>query len=978
MSLERKLLLTILSLIALASVVFQIVVYQETRKHVEADLLQRAEQVRNVLMATRRVYHHQFIESEVPLNENTLGFLPAHAMARISQDFGNWDDSGLSFNNVSDDPRNPSQQADPLEAKAIEFFRANPEAEYRFVSDKEGSDQTFFHYSQPIWIEAYCLQCHGSKATAPETIQSTYDNAYDYTVGELKGLLSILIPSKEVESTIQRNFIAQLGATFFLLIAVVLGIFLSIRRFVAAPINKLKDGMGKLASGRLDHRMDQLSGEFQQIGESFNAMALSLDESQRAIKKSEERFRQLVETAQDGIILIDESGQILLCNQSAAGIFGYRPEKLHGKNIDDLIPERFRQHHQLILEQITRGESQGHLGATAEVVGRRSDGTEFPIEISPNSWAEGQERYHLAILRDVTDRKAAEQKLIASERKFHTMIDWTQDWEYWVRPDGSFHYTTPSVTDLTGYQPEEFEADPQLIDRIVHPDDLGKWQAHLAQHPLDSDAGTCLNLELRLVRKDGETIWIEHTCRPVQGEDGEFLGRRVSVREITSRKNAEQQAYYLAFHDALTDLPNRRMLTERLERALLRCRRSNQYGAVIMLDLDHFKKINDTEGHGLGDRVLIEVSRRLAGVLRKKDTVARLGGDEFIIIAEDLGTALAEAGSRAERIAVQIRAALNESITIDGKAVPYDISASLGLALFGSQPDTVESLLGQADVAMYQAKDSGRDQVRFFNPDMQAIIEQRTSIERALKNALQAQQFLLYYQPQVDRDGRWVGVEALVRWHHPDRGLVPPGEFIPLAEQSGLIIDIGQWVMETACEQIQAWSGSKTTQAWTIAVNVSARQFHQEDFVDRVRETLMKTGADPARLKLEVTESIIIENVDTVIERMRALADLGVTFSLDDFGTGYSSLSYLKRLPIQQLKIDQSFVRDIHNDTDNAAAIVRTVLAMAEALGLDVVAEGVETEAQLAFLDRNGCPAYQGYLFARPMPIDELMTKLNT
>ncbi|MFP4334728.1 MAG: EAL domain-containing protein, partial [Wenzhouxiangella sp.] len=906
MSLERKLLLTIFVLVGLGVAVFQVLLYQETREQAEQDLLERAEQIRNVLMATRRVYHHQFIDSGIELTERTLGFLPAHAMSRISADFGNWDKSGLSFNNVSDDPRNPMQKADVIEADAIDHFRANPDNEYRFTAFDGESGQTFFHYAQPIWIEPYCLQCHGSQASAPQAIRAAYDSAYDYQVGDLKGILSIRVPAGQLEARVERNLIAQLGWGLVLLMLVVLAISWSIRRFVTIPLTRLGRGMERLAAGDLAHRIDRLHGEFQDIGETFNDMALRLDQSRRAISRSEERFRKLVETAQDGIMLTDQHGRILLCNDSAATIFGYRAEDLEGQPVDQLIPERHRDAHRLMLERLSRGEKVGHIGSMAEVVGLHRDGYEFPIEISPNSWQADDTRYHLAILRDITERKAAEQQLIDSERKFQTMIDWTRDWEYWILPDGSFHYTTPSVRELTGYDAGEFTADPGLLDRIIHPDDRRRWQDHLAEHVPENDDDACLDLELRLIRKDGAEIWIQHACRPVRGESGEYLGRRVSVRNITARKDAEQRAYHLAFHDALTDLPNRRMLIDRLERALARSRRSHEFGTVIMLDLDHFKKINDTRGHSLGDRVLVEVARRLTSVLREKDTVARLGGDEFIVVVEDLGTDSTTAAAHAERVAIQLRDALARKIVLDDDPTAYDVSASLGLALFGQNGDSVESLLRQADVAMYQAKDSGRDRLRFFNPEMQALVERRTALEQALKRALENDEFQLYYQPQVDRDGRWIGVEALLRWHDPDHGLISPGEFIPVAEQSGLIIQIGQWVMETACHQIRAWADDARTRAWTVAVNVSARQFHQDDFVDLVRAILNQTGADPARLKLELTEGIVLDNVDTVIERMHALAGLGVSFSLDDFGTGYSSLSYLKRLPIQQIKIDQS------------------------------------------------------------------------
>ncbi|WP_295412788.1 EAL domain-containing protein, partial [uncultured Thiodictyon sp.] len=388
-------------------------------------------------------------------------------------------------------------------------------------------------------------------------------------------------------------------------------------------------------------------------------------------------------------------------------------------------------------------------------------------------------------------------------------------------------------------------------------------------------------------------------------------------------------------------------------------------GALMFVDLDNFKVLNDTLGHSVGDLLLQQVAGRLLDCVRESDTVARLGGDEFVVMLEGLSERTEAAAAKAQGIGVKLLAALNEPYELAGYRCHS--TASLGIALIADRHTPVEDLLKQADLAMYQAKAAGRNTLRFFNPDMQAALEARSALETQLRDGLRDGQFLLYYQAQVDGAGDLTGAEALVRWQHPQRGLVAPGEFIPLAEETGLILPLGRWVLESACAQLAAWAHQPPRAHLTLAVNVSARQFRDPGFVDQVRAALAASGADPHRLKLELTESLLLEDVTDTIAKMTALKSLGLGFSLDDFGTGYSSLSYLKRLPLDQLKIDQSFVRDAL-DNPNDAAIIRAILALAPNLNLTVIAEGVETPAQRAFLIASGCRAFQGYLFGRPGP----------
>ena len=475
-------------------------------------------------------------------------------------------------------------------------------------------------------------------------------------------------------------------------------------------------------------------------------------------------------------------------------------------------------------------------------------------------------------------------------------------------------------------------------------------------------------------RKNGEIYPKAMTITAVRDKD-QYVTHYVAVfRDISNRKKSEQEIHQLAFYDPLTGLPNRRLLLDRLQQALAVSARNGRHGALLFLDLDHFKTINDTQGHAMGDQLLIEVARRLPTCLREGDSVARLGGDEFVVVLEDLSSDADEAATQTELVAEKIRFELDKPYVL--KDFEYLSSVSIGITLFFNHQESAEDLLQHADVAMYQAKMAGRNAIRFFDPNMQTALETRAIMEGDLRRALDKQQFRMYYQIQVDNLGRSLGAEVLLRWEHPEQGLVSPMQFIPLAEETGLIVPIGLWAMQMACAQLKEWQRDSLTRDLTLSVNVSAKQFRQVDFVAQVQRALLESGAKPSHLKLELTESTVLENVEDTISKMLEIKALGVNFSLDDFGTGYSSLQYLKRLPLDQIKIDQTFVRDIASDL-NDAAIVQTIIAMTEALGLNVIAEGVETEAQQEFLDNNGCHAFQGYLFSKPVPLEQFEALLN-
>ncbi len=526
-----------------------------------------------------------------------------------------------------------------------------------------------------------------------------------------------------------------------------------------------------------------------------------------------------------------------------------------------------------------------------------------------------------------------------------------------------------AFTSITGYTIQDvIGLNPRILSSGRQDDDFYRtmWQSINANGAWDG--------EIWNRRKNGE-IYPEHlTITAVKDQGGNVTNYVAALADITQSKTAEEEIKNLAFYDPLTGLPNRRLLQDRLKQALASSGRSGRKGALLFIDLDNFKALNDTLGHDIGDLLLQQVAQRLSPCVREGDTVARLGGDEFVVMLEDLSKDALESAAQTEAVGEKILATLNQPYQLGPQE--HHSTSSIGASLFTDHQQPIEDLLKQADIAMYQAKKAGRNTLRFFDPQMQDTINIRAALEGDLRKALEQQQFHLYFQTQVDSSLRLVGAEALIRWVHPERGLVSPAQFIPLAEDTGLILPIGQWVMETASVQLKEWQNDVRTRDLVLSVNVSAKQFRQPDFVNQVQAAVRRHAIDPKLLKLELTESMLLENIEDTIATMSTLKGVGVQFSLDDFGTGYSSLQYLKRLPLNQLKIDQSFVRDIATDNSDKA-IVRTVIAMARGLNLDVIAEGVETEEQRQFLLDEGCEHFQGYLFSKPVPIEQFEALLK-
>ncbi len=552
-------------------------------------------------------------------------------------------------------------------------------------------------------------------------------------------------------------------------------------------------------------------------------------------------------------------------------------------------------------------------------------------------------------------------RLKSVEDRLSTILNSVDAYIYIKDPELRYQYVNRKVSELFGTSAADV---------------VGKVDSDF----FDADTSDKLRVNDLRVVKHGERVEEEETNRSA---DGTFTHTYLSVKlpllrpdgsvyalcgistDITKHKRAEEAIHQLAFYDPLTQLPNRRLLMDRLRQALAAHVRDQECGALLFIDVDNFKDLNDTLGHPVGDHLLHQIAQRLAACTRAQDTLARQGGDEFVVMLQGLSPSLPHAVQQTRLVAAKILHTLAEPYQLDQHQ--YQTTVSIGVTLFSSPEVGQDELLKQADLAMYQAKADGRNAVRFFNPQMQAQVNARTALEADLHHALAAAQFVLHYQPQMNSLGQQLGVEALVRWQHPQRGLVSPAEFIPIAEASGLILPLGRWILVQACHQLVAWSADPGKAHYSVAVNVSARQFRQPDFVRLVQGALQETGANPHHLELELTESQLLDNIDSVIAKMSALKALGVRFSLDDFGTGYSSLSILKKLPLDQLKIDQSFVRDMLSDPQDAS-IIRTIVTLGDSLGLQVIAEGVETEAQRDAILHLGCTHFQGYLFGRPVP----------
>jgi len=685
---------------------------------------------------------------------------------------------------------------------------------------------------------------------------------------------------------------------------------------------------------------------------------LADSEKELALRESRDLLRLFIRHSLSSLAMFDREMRYLEASERWLEEFGLSKKKFFGLSHYEVFPE--------IQERWKAIHRRGLAGETVTCNDDRFDREDGKThwmrwEVRPWRKVDGTVGGIVIFSEDTSDLRRAEKAMEQSEVRYRTAFQTSLDAICITQlRDGKYLDVNQAFLDVTEYDRHEVVGRTSL--------DLGLW-ADPQDRSLMIDRLQkrlpCKDLQIQFRRKSGEVFWTMVSAS-MMDLDGEPCLLTV-VRDITESKRAEEEIRRLVFYDSLTELANRRMLMEQLRKSIATGGRTHLKRALLFVDLDDFKTLNDTLGHHIGDLMLKEVGQRLTFCVREVDTVGRLGGDEFVVLLEELSADAEESAAQAEKVAEKIRATLDQPYELEGFAC--NTTCSIGITVFGDQHENVNELLQQADIAMYQAKSLGRNLIRLFAPSLQASVNARAEKERDLREGIEKGQFQLYYQPQI-KHGRVIGCEALLRWKHPRLGLLAADEFIPLAEETGLILPLGDWVLETACRQLAAWRSSPETARIHIAVNVSALQLRKHDFVETVLETIARTGANPKRLALELTESMMIDNVEEVIDKMTRLKLQGVRFSVDDFGKGYSSLAYLRRLPLDELKIDRAFIRDMHLDA-NGGTIAQTIITLGQAMGLSVIAEGVETERQRDMLSKLGCHAFQGYFFIRPLPLEE-------
>jgi diguanylate cyclase (GGDEF)-like protein/PAS domain S-box-containing protein len=711
--------------------------------------------------------------------------------------------------------------------------------------------------------------------------------------------------------------------------------------------------------GAQDYIVKDTAGKFLRLLSSVINRVLASHTEKMEISKLRVLHQTILHTVADGVIGIDNTGIILFSNQSAEKLLSYLPNALVGSNIAKILcpngkPAAWCDNP---LANLTDFES--NIQRDSDFISG-SDGKLFPIsytaarlnitDVCSMGW--------VLVFQNISERKAIEQDLRIAATAFetHDAIVITDAQSKILKVNRAFSEITGySAGEVLGKNPRMMQSGRQDRDFYIK-----MWQELLCS---GSWSG-----EIWDKRKNGEIYpkWVTiSVVKDIRQEPTHYVA---VFSDITARKKIEEEVHNLAFYDALTKLPNRRLLLDRFQAALAASARRDDYGALLFIDLDRFKTLNDTLGHEYGDLLLIEVSIRIKSCVREMDTVARFGGDEFVVLMEVASNDPDDATRKTAQVAEKIRNALSEPYTLKGHE--HHSSPSIGVNLFHGNDESIASLIEHADMAMYQAKHAGRNAVRFFDPVMQQNATTHDALGNDLHYAIELQQLHLHYQIQVDNDRNPLGAEAFLRWKHPERGMLMPGQFLPIAEESNLIVDIGHWVLQAACKQLALWRDDVTTRSLTLTVNISAKHFAQAEFVNEVAEVLRTCQVDPMRLKLELSEKLVMSEVSSAVNKIQALKNMGVRLSMDNFGTVYSSLSYLKQLSSDQLKIHKNFVQGITQDGDDAK-LVQTIIDLAKSLDMGIFAEGVETEAQRDFLENHDCNTYQGYLFGKPVPIEE-------
>lgn len=783
----------------------------------------------------------------------------------------------------------------------------------------------------------------------------------NYTVGVLYVAYDL---GPELDAIFTRHMTESAEEMIALLICVLI-LQLALKRWVHDPVSRLSALANEITRERPGKHIAYTgTGELASLIDAFNNMSSNIAETLDALRVEKQNLEAMLLSIGDAVIVTDEQGNITRMNATAEQLIGWELEEVFGRSFDTVFKIVDSESGEVIPSPI--GEvlkSRRIKSLTSHISMTSRGGTVTPVSdtAAPIIDSEGQLLGVILVFQNVSEQYQLRNALVQAHKRLSDFCKALPDIAFILDSKGRYLDIFGVNTGLL-FAPANSLIGKRISD--VLPINVAEQVMHVIHKTLETGESQTLRYSLDV---QAGMRHFEARTAPMSEDEVAWI----SV-DITDRKLAEEEIEHLAFYDPLTQLPNRRLMLEHLAHALVHGQRNQHFGALLFIDLDHLKNINDSLGHPAGDQVILLVAERIRSLLRTEDMVSRLGGDEFVVVLTELSTDDNVAINQALQVSEKILETLNQPFTLAGHE--YVVTSSIGITIFPEEGQTPEIIVQQADTAMYRAKEAGRDTVQIYHPNMQAIIDYRLALEEDLRKAVNADELLPYFQPQFNAEGQLIGAEVLARWHHVERGWVPPDQFISIAESCGLIHRIGTRILELTCQQIKEWDRRFEVRIPHFSVNISSRQFRDSTFVRGILDILERYGMDRNRLTLEITEGLVIENIDDAIEKMRQLREHGLRFSLDDFGIGYSSLSYLKQLPLDEIKIDRSFVLDILQDA-NDTVIVDTIIAMTRHLQLEVIAEGVENQAQLDFLQEKGCRRFQGYYFSAPLPAEEFAAK---